>query len=165
MANTIASHISASFIIQGTPIYDYGKVASTYSPGDCVYQAADGTWSHIDADTTAASLDYKVAVVGYKERILSTGAKSSIDTAYATTDTGIPILLGFQEGSGEFVCHIEDPAATVYSNGRFLASNTAGVFEALTAVAASAAGDTEAPFSNVDTLLTGDLYMKARWNG
>jgi len=162
MANTIASNISASFIIEGTPIYDYGKVASTYSVGDIVYQAADGTWTHVD-QAVAASLDYRTAVVGYKERILATGAKSSIDTAYATTDTGIPILTGFVDGYGEFVCHIEDPAATVYSNARFLFSNTAGVVEALTAVAGSAAGDPEAPFTNRDTLVTGDLYMHARW--
>ena len=163
MANTIASNISASFIIEGTPIYDYGKVAGTYSTGDIVYQAADGTWTHVD-QAVAASLDYRTAIVGYKERILSTGAKSSIDTAYATTDTGIPILTGFVDGYGEFVCHIENPGATVYSNARFLFSNTAGTVEALTAVAGSAAGDPEAPFTNRDTLVTGDLYMHARWN-
>ena len=162
MANTLASNISASFIIEGTPIYDYGQVAAAYSVGDIVYQAADGTWTHVD-QAVIASLDYRAAVVGYKERILSTGAKSSIDTAYATTDTGIPILTGFVDGYGEFVCHIEDPGATVYSNARWLFSNTAGVVEALTAVTGSAAGDPEAPFTNRDTLITADVYMHARW--
>ena len=163
MANTLASHISASFIITGTPIYDYGALASTYSPGDIVYQTADGTWTHADQDV-AASLNYKLGIVGYKERILSTFAKSSIDSAYATTDTGVPILLGFH-GYGEFVCHIEDPGATVYSHGRFLISDTAGTAEALGAVAFSAAGDTEGAFYNVDTLVTGDTYMKAGVSG
>lgn len=163
MANTLASNISASFIITGTPIYKYGQLASTYSPGDFVYESAAGTWTHVDADT-AATLNYKPGVVGYKERILSTFAKSSIDSAYATTDTGVPILIGF-EGYGEFVAHIEDPAATLYRNGRFLISDTAGVYEALTAVAASAAGDTEAQFYNVDVLVTGDTYMKAGVSG
>ena len=161
MANTLASHISASFIIKGTPIYDYGKLASTLSPGDIVYEASAKLWTLVDADT-GATLNYRAAVVGYKERILSTGAKSSIDTAYATTDTGVPILLGFEEGSGEFVCHIEDPANDVFKNARFTFSDTPNVLEALTAVAASAAGDTEANITNVHQLVTGDLYMHAR---
>lgn len=161
MANTLASHISASFIISGTPIYDYGKLASTLSPGDIVYEASAKLWTLVDADT-AATLNYRAAVVGYKERILATGAKSSIDTAYATTDTGVPILIGFQEGSGEFVCHIEDPGADVFKNGRFTFSDTPNVLEALTAVAASAAGDTEANITNVHQLVTGDTYMHAR---
>ena len=163
MANTLASHISASFIITGTPIYKYGKLASTYSPGDAVYESSAGTWTHVDADT-AATLNYKPGIVGYKERILSTGAKSSIDTAYATTDTGVPILVGFV-GYGEFVCHIEDPGAAVYSNARFLISDTAGVYEALTAVAASAAGDTEAQFYNPSPLANGDTYAKMAVSG
>lgn len=163
MANTLASNISAHFIITGDPIYVYGQLASTYSPGDFVYESATGTWTHVDADT-AATLNYKPGVVGYKERILSTGAKSSIDTAYATTDTGVPILIGFH-GYGEFVAHIEDPGASLYKNARFLISNTAGVYEALTAVAASAAGDTEAQFYNVEELVTGDTYMKAGVSG
>ena len=161
MANTLASHISASFIISGTPIYKYGQLASTLSPGDIVYESSAGTWTLVDADT-AATLNYKASVVGYKERILSTFAKSSIDTAYATTDTGVPILVGFQEGSGEFVCHIEDPANYVGSNARFTFSDTANVLEALTAVAAAAAGDTEANITNVVPLASGDLYMHAR---
>lgn len=164
MANTLASHISASFIIKGTPIYAYGTLASTYSVGQAVYQAAAGTnvWTVVDADT-AATLNYRAAIIGYKERILSTGAASTIDTAYATTDTGVPILIGFEEGAGEFVCKIEDPAAHVGVNARFCVSDTEGVYEALTAVAASAAGDTEAPFTNVEELVSGDLFMKARW--
>lgn len=163
MANLLASQISASFIITGTPIYKYGILAGTYSVGQAVYESAAGTWTVVDADT-AATLNYKPGIVGYKERILSTGAKSSIDTAYATTDTGVPILVGF-EGYGEFVCKIEDPGATVYRNARFCISDTEGVYEALTAVAASAAGDTEAQFYNVDVLVTGDLFMKAGVSG
>ena len=161
MVNTLASHISASFIISGTPIYKYGMLASALSPGDIVYESSAGVWTLVDADT-GATLNYRASVVGYKERILSTFAKSSIDTAYATTDTGVPILVGFQEGSGEFVCHIEDPAAHVGSNGRFTFSDTPNVLEALTAVAASAAGDTEANITNVVPLVSGDLYMHAR---
>ena len=164
MGNTLASHISASFIIKGTPIYIYGKLTGTYNVGDLVYQAAAGTnvWSHVDADTTAASLDYRGSVVGYKERILSTGATSTIDTAYATTDTGVPILIGFEDGGGQFVCHIEDPGNHVGQNARFLYSNTAGTIEALTAAAASAAGDPEPNITNVEELISTDVYMLAR---
>ena len=161
MANTLASHISASFIIYGTPIYDYGQLASTLSPGDVVYEASAKLWTLVDADT-GATLDYKASVVGYKERILATGAKSSIDSAYATTDTGVPILIGFIGGTGEFVCHIEDPANYVGRNARFTFSDTPNVLEALTAVAASAAGDTEANITNVVPLESGDTYMHAR---
>ena len=161
MANTLASHISASFIISGTPIYDYGKLASTLSPGDIVYEASAKLWTLVDADT-AATLNYRAAVVGYKERILATGAKSSIDSAYATTDTGVPILIGFEGGKGEFVCHIEDPGNYVGRQARFTFSDTPNVLEALTAVAASAAGDTEANITNVVPLASGDTYMHAR---
>ncbi len=163
MANTLASNISASFIITGTPIYKYGQLAGTYSPGDFVYESSTGTWTVVDADT-AATLNYRPGCVGYKERILSTFAKSSIDTAYATTDTGVPILIGFV-GYGEFVAHIEDPGASVYRNARFVISDTEGVYEALSAVAAAAAGDTEANFTNVKELANGDTYMKAGVSG
>ena len=163
MANTLASHISASFIIKGTPIYDYGQLASGLSPGDIVYEASAKLWTLVDADT-GATLNYRASVVGYKERILASGAKSSIDTAYLTTDTGVPILLGFEEGAGEFVCHIEDPGNDVFRNARFTFSDTPNVLEALTAVAAAAAGDTEANITNVVPLISGDLYMHARMN-
>ena len=118
-------------------------------------------WTVVDADT-AATLNYRPGIVGYKERILSTMAASTIDTAYATTDTSVPILVGFEGGKGEFVCKIEDPAAYVGSNARFCISDTEGVYEALTAVAASADGDTEANFTNVIPLASGDTYMHAR---
>jgi hypothetical protein len=162
MVDTLASNVSAHFIIEGDPIYLYGKLAGTYSVGQAVYESASGTFTVVDADTVA-TLDYKCMIVGYKERILSTGAKSTIDTAYATTDTGVPILVGFKGGAGICVVKIEDPGAAVYRNARWLISNTEGVYEALTAVAASAAGDTEAPFGNVDELESGDLFAAMRW--
>jgi len=162
MANTTASAISASFIIKGTPIYAYGKLAGTYGVGQAVYESSAGTWTVVDADTPA-TLNYRIGIVGYKERILSTGAASTIDTAYATTDTGVPILIGAEDGPVEFVCKIEDPAAYVGRNARFCISDTEGVIEALTAVAASAAGDTEPNITNVGVLASGDTYMHARW--
>ena len=164
MANTLASHISASFIIKGTPLYLYGKLASTYSVGDFVYESSAGTFTVIDADT-AATILFKLGVVGYKERILSTGAKSSIDTAYATTDTGVPILVGFEEGAGEFVCSIEDPGAGVLRNGLFTTSDTEGTIETHTNVTAGlAAGDPITGITNVVALVSGDVFMHARWS-
>ncbi len=160
MTNTLASHISASFIIAGEPIYDYGQLASTLKPGDIVYEASAKLWTLVDADT-AATLNYKASVVGYKERILATGAKSSIDTAYATTDTGVPILIGCY-GFVEFVCHIEDPQNDLFRNARFTFSDTPNVLEGLTAVAAAGAGDTEPNITNVVPLVSGDTYMHAR---
>ena len=163
MANTIASNISAHFIIEGTPIYRYGKLASTYSVGQFVYESSSGTYTVVDADT-AATLLFKYGVIGYKERILSTGAKSTIDTAYATTDTGVPILMGFREGEGVFVCKIEDPGGTFQRDSLFVISDTEGVIESGAGVtAALAAGDPITGISNVNVLVTGDLFMKARW--
>lgn len=161
MANTLASHISASFIIKGTPIYKYGQLADAYSPCDFVYESAAGVWTKIDSDTAAKILGGP-ACVGYKERILSTGAKSSIDSAYATSDTGVPILVGFEGGSGEFVAHIEDPGAAKRVNNQFMPSDTEGVIEII-AAAGLGAGDPIYPIVNVDALANGDLYMKARW--
>ncbi len=163
MANTLASHINANFIIEGTPIYLYGKLASTYGVGVFVYESTAGVFTTIDADT-AATILFKYGVVGYKERILSTGAASTIDTLYATTDTGVPILVGFREGEGVFVCKIEDPGAGVLRNGLFTASDTTGVIETHTNVTAGlAAGDPITGITNVNALVSGDVYMKARW--
>ena len=161
MANTLASHISSSFIIEGTPIYKYGMLASALSPCDIVYESSAGVWTLVDADT-AATLNYRASVVGYKERILSTGAASTIDTAYATTDVGVPILVGFAEGKGEFVCHIIDPGNYVGSNARFNFSSDPNVLEALTAVAETTIGVTESNITNVVPLANGDTYMHAR---
>lgn len=163
MANTLASNISAAFIIEGTPIYEYGKLASTYSVGDYIYESSTGTWTVVDADT-AATLLFRPAVVGYKERILSTGAKSSIDTAYATTDTGVPILVGFVDGYGVFVSSIDDPAGTIQKNALFVISETEGTIETGAGVTAKlAAGDPVTGITNVEVLVTGDVFMKARW--
>ena len=163
MANTLASNISAHFIIEGTPIYEYGKLASTYGVGHFVYESSTGVWTEVDADT-AGTLIMRYAVVGYKERILSTGAKSSIDTAYATTDTGVPILIGFREGEGVFVAHIDDPGGAILKNALFAMSETAGTIETGAGVTAKlAAGDPITGITNVNALASGDLYMKARW--
>lgn len=163
MPNTLASNISASFIIKGTPIYLYGKLASTYSVGDFVYESSAGTFTVIDADT-AGTLIMKYGCVGYKERILSTGAKSSIDTAYATTDTGVPILVGFEEGSGEFVCSIDDPGGAILRNALFVTSETEGTIETGAGVTAKlAAGDPATGITNVVALANGDVFMHARW--
>ena len=163
MANTLASHISAHFIISGDPIYAYGKVASTYSVGQAVYESSAGTWTVMDADT-AVTLDFNVGIVGYKERILSTGAKSSIDTAYATTDTGVPILIGKRAGELIFVAKIQDAIATHTKNKKFTLSETEGVIEHGTGtVAKLAAGDAQVPITNVGALVSGDIFMKARW--
>lgn len=163
MANTIPSNISAHFIIEGTPIYLYGKLASTYGVGVFVYESSAGTFTVIDADT-AATILFKYGIVGYKERILANGAKSSIDTAYLTTDTGVPILIGFREGEGVFVCKIEDPGTGVLRNGLFVVSDTEGVIETHTNVtAALVAGDPITGITNVNALESGDEYMKARW--
>jgi len=163
MVNNLASNVSAHFIIEGTPIYVPGQLASTYSPGHFVYESAAGTWTEIDADT-AGTIIMRYGVVGYKERILSTGAKSSIDTAYATTDTGVPILIGFREGEGVFVAHIEDPGGAILRNALFVVSDTAGCIETGAGVtAALAAGDPITGITNVEALVSGDDYMKARW--
>lgn len=163
MANTLASNISAAFIIKGTPIYEYGQLASTYSVGYWVYESATGTWTAIDADT-AGTIIMNYGCVGYKERILSTGAKSSIDTAYATTDTGVPILVGFEEGAGEFVAYIDDPGGAILKNATFVVSETESAIETGAGVTAKlAAGDPKAPVTNVHALASGDLFMHARW--
>ena len=162
MANTLASHISASFIIMGDPIYRYGQLASTYSVGDFVYESAAGTWTVIDADT-AATLIMGYGVVGYKERILSTGAKSSIDSPYATTDTGVPILIGFH-GYGEFVCSCDDPAGAILTKGLFVSSETEGTIETGAGVTAKlAAGDPPTGIYNIRPLANGDVFMHAAW--
>ena len=163
MANTTASAISSTFIIEGTPIYEYGQLASTYGVGQFVYESAAGTWTVIDADT-AATIIMRYGVIGYKERILSTGAASTIDTAYATTDTGVPILIGFREGEGVFVCKIEDPGGAILKNALFVVSDTEGVIETGAGVSAAlAAGDPITGITNVEALANGDTYMKARW--
>lgn len=163
MANTLASNICASFIICGDPIYLYGMLASTYGVGDLVYESAAGVWTAVDS-STAATLYYRIGVVGYKERILSNGAISTIDTAYAITDTGVPILVGFH-GYGEFVMHIEDPGGEMFRNLGFVISDTERTLEGGDGdvTTALAAGTPGTGITNVNVLASGDLYMKARW--
>lgn len=163
MANTLASNISASFIIAGTPKYEYGQLAGAYSVGDVVFESAAGVWTQYDADE-ATHIIMRYGIVGYKERILATGAKSSIDTAYATTDTGVPILVGFYGDECEFVCHITDPGGAIRKNALFLTSSTAGTLQTGAGVtAALAAGDPISGITNVHALANGDTYMHARW--
>lgn len=164
MAHTIASTVAGgNFLVKGTPLYVYGMLAGTYKPCTAVYESSAGTFTVVDSDT-GGTLFYRPMIVGYKERILSTGAASTIDDAYAVTDTGVPILIGFADGEGWFVCWIEDPGGDLFRNGRFLVSDTEGCYEGRTdTVVNAAAGDTEANFFNVEKLITGDRYALMRW--
>ncbi|MFX0208515.1 MAG: hypothetical protein ACFFDT_21200 [Candidatus Hodarchaeota archaeon] len=158
MATTLASTLGSNIILEGEDhaIIERGKLASTYSPGDWVYKTAAGTWTHIDSDGAAASQVVKPALVGYKERILSTGAQSTIDTAYTTSDI-VPIIKGFKMGTGRVIGKIADPGAAVYANNKWVVSATAGVLE-LGNATDYGAGMVEADVFNDIDVGNGDTY-------
>jgi hypothetical protein len=90
-AKTAASHIGSNIVLDATGLEsELGEVADAYKPGDIVYESAPGIWTK--AATNAGQLG-RVAIVGFKARIDSTGARKGIDDAYAAGDSGIPMIL------------------------------------------------------------------------
>ena len=160
----LASTISASFIIEGTPIYRYGTLAAAYSVGQFVYESAAGVFTIVDSDTAATLLSQPMCI-GYKERILSTGAASTIDSPYATTDTGVPILIGFVDGEGIFVAKIEDPGGDLQRGNQFIAAATVAGDIKIQSAAELAAGDPNYRITNDEYVADTSTYMRARWGG
>lgn len=158
----LASTVSASFIIEGTPIYLYGQLAGTYSVGMFVYESAAGTFTAVDSDTSGTIVSQPMCV-GYKERILSTGASSTIDTAYATSDTGVPILIGFVDGEGIFVAKIEDPGGDLQRGNEFIAAATTAGDIHLQNATELAAGDPNYHITNDEYVANTSTFMRARW--
>ena len=158
----LASTVSASFIIEGTPIYLYGQLAAAYSVGMWVYESSAGVFTIIDSDT-AATLISQPMCVGYKERILSTGAASTIDSAYATTDTGVPILIGFVDGEGIFVAKIEDPGGDLQRGNEFTPAATVAGDIHLQNATELAAGDPNYHITNNGYVADSSTFMEARW--
>lgn len=120
MAYTAASQL-ASRILQNpsdSKVHvEWGKLASTYKPGDVVYQSAAGTWTK--QASNAGNLK-RTGVVLDKPHTSSTFGSVSIDTAYATTDF-VPICT-----SGIVVASIIDQNGTIDIDNNLILSSTAG---------------------------------------
>lgn len=158
----LASTISAAFIIEGTPVYRFGKLAAGYYVGMWVYESSAGVFTVIDSDT-AATLISQPMCIGYKERILANGAISTIDTVYLTTDTGVPILIGFVDGEGIFVAKIEDPGGDLQRGNEFTPAATVAGDIHLQNATELAAGDPNYHITNDEYVADTSTFMRARW--
>lgn len=157
MANTTASAISSHSPIEGEDhmIKVDGKSAAACKPGDLMVQTGAGTWTKAISSTAAHTLQ-KCGIVAYRERILSTGAQSTIDDEYAIGDI-FPVILGFKMGTGRAIVKITDPTATVYPNHYWNLGATAGDAEQANTTDL-AAGIARLDMVNVETIVSGDTY-------
>jgi len=157
MANTTASAISAHSPVEGEDhmIKVDGKSAAACKPGDLMVQTGAGTWTKA-ISTTAAHTLQKCAIVLYRERILATGAQSTIDTQYEIGDI-FPLCKGFKMGKGRAIVKITNPAATVYENHYWNLGAVAGDAE-MANTTDLAAGIARLDMVNVETLVSGDTY-------
>jgi hypothetical protein len=96
----------------------WGKLASTYKPGQIVYESAAGVWT-IQANN-AGHLQ-RSGVIGFKPRVGSDFARKDIDDAYTTTEM-VPIII-----SGICICSVTDQAnANLKAGVGLIVSSSAG---------------------------------------
>ena len=81
-----------------------------------------------------------------------------IDMDTAITD-GLPVEIIVPKSSHEYAVQIEDPAGTEYNGTPYGFSDTAGAMEAFAALSTAGVKGVLA-----DTVNTGDLYGKLRWD-
>lgn len=157
MVNDLASDISAFSPIEGEDhmIKEDGKSAAACKPGDLMVKTGAGTWT-LAISTTAAHTVQKCSVVGYRERILASGAQSTIDSEYAIGDL-FPLIKGMKMGKGRVIVSITDPAATVYENHKWVLGAVNGEAE-IANTTDLGAGFVEQDFVNVETIVSGDDY-------
>ncbi len=160
MANTTAATIATSSPIEGEDhmIKTDGKSAATCKPGDLMVQTGAGVWT-LAISTTALHAQMFCGVVGYRERILASGAQSTINDNYEIGDL-FPVITGFKMGKGLLVIKITDPAGTIYPQHGFVLGAVSGDAE-LSNTTDLGGGFVQQRFTNIQTLLTGDLYMLA----
>jgi len=157
MVNNLASDISSSSPVEGEDhmIKEDGISAATCKPCDLMVKTGAGTWT-LAISTTAAHTLQKCSIVGYRERILTTGAQSTIDDAYQINDL-FPLIKGMKMGKGLVIVKITDPVATVYGNHYWNLGAVAGDAEMANTVDLTA-GIAKLDFVNVETIVSGDDY-------
>ena len=157
MVNNLASDISSSSPVEGEDhmIKEEGTSAATCAPGDLMVKTGAATWT-LAISTTAAHTLQKCSIVGYRERILATGAQSTIDSLYQIGDL-FPLIKGMKMGKGLVIVKITDPVATVYENHYWSIGAVAGDAEMANSVDLIA-GMVKQDFVNVETIVSGDDY-------
>lgn len=127
MGNTVMSQIVLdSVIIEGRTRARilWGKLASTYKPGQVVYESATGIWTISDSATAAHHL-LKFAIIEFKPRTSATFGEVDIDTAYATTDD-VPIIIGSYGGDLKLGAFIVNPGGAKLFGVSYVIGTTAG---------------------------------------
>ena len=157
MVNNLASDISSSNPVEGEDhmIKEEGTSAATCKPGDLMVKTGAATWT-LAISTTAPHSLQKCSIVGYRERILATGAQSTIDDAYQIGDI-FPLIKGMKMGKGRVIVKITDPVATVYENHYWHTAAVAGDAEMANTLDLTA-GIAKLDFVNVETIVSGDDY-------
>lgn len=148
MANTSLSQVVLDYVIlegRTRARIVWGKLASTYKPGQAVYESATGVWTIGDADTAGHHL-LKMGLIEFKPRTSATFGEVDLDTAYATTDD-VPIVIGSYGGALKVGAFCDDPGQAELFGVSHVISDTAGQWKKETLEATGASSGTAIRYS------------------
>lgn len=127
MAVTAISEIVLDYIIlegRTRARIVWGKLASTYKPGQVTYESATGVWTITNSATGAHHL-LKYAIIEFKPRTSATFGEVDIDTAYATTDD-VPLIIGSYGGDLKLAAFCVDPGGAKLFGVSYVIGTTQG---------------------------------------
>lgn len=102
----------------------WGKLASTYKPGQVVYESSTGIWTTVNSATAAHHL-LKFAIIEFKPRTSATFGEVDLDIAYATTDD-VPIIVGSYGGDLKLGAFCVNPGEAELFGESYVIGTTAG---------------------------------------
>jgi hypothetical protein len=149
MANTTHCLVSPATVVEGAPLIQWFNPAGAYVPGAHVYPNAAATVTHADKDT-AASLLFHPFVIEHKPRVASTNARTSADSAYATSDQ-IPVIIGGKRGAIKLVGVFTDQVGNDFAGKRLILGD-----DGATTVCATA--NIETGLRLAADVISGDVY-------
>lgn len=148
MAVTAISEIVLDYIIlegRTRARIVWGKLASTYKPGQVVYESSTGIWTVVNSATAAHHL-LKFGIIEFKPRTSATFGEVDIDGAYATTDD-VPIVIGSYGGDLKIAAFLVDPGEAELFGESYVIGTTAGSLLAETLEATGSTGSTGIRYS------------------
>ncbi|KKN60494.1 hypothetical protein LCGC14_0531400 [marine sediment metagenome] len=127
MVNTSLSQVVLDYVVlegRTRARIIWGKLASTYKPGQAVYESSTRIFTTGDASTAGHHL-IKMGLIEFNPRTTSGFGEVDIDTAYATTDD-VPIIIGSMYGPIKVAAFHDNPSGAVLFGVSFVISDTAG---------------------------------------
>ena len=102
----------------------WGKLASTYKPGQVVYESSTGVWTTVNSATSAHHL-LKYGIIEFNPRTSATFGEVDIDIAYATTDD-VPLIIGSYGGDLKLGAFCVNPGEAELFGESYVIGTTAG---------------------------------------